>query len=87
MPGNSRALSSLFHHYFVFVAPVDSVNLQNHCWHNTVQNNKENKYTGTLAWLLAAQHIKYTNNNFVCTLQKLISLKQDNFFLSHRHTL
>ena len=89
MPGKSWALSSLFYHDFVYVAPADSVSLQNHCWHNIVRNNKEDKYTGTLAWPPAAQHIKYTkSSDFVCTLEKVISVKQDiSFSLTGTHFL
>lgn len=51
----------------MFVAPSDSLTLQDRCWHNTVQNNKGSKYTGTLPCLVAAQQVKHTkNSNSVC---------------------
>lgn len=75
-----------FPHYFVFVAPADSVSLQNHCWHKTVQNNKENKYVGKLALPLAVQQFKYTEQQLCVHLAKVHLTKTRHYFLSHRHT-
>lgn len=85
MPGNSWVFFFPFHHYFVFVAPADSVSLQNHCWHNIVQNNKENKHTGSLAWLLAGWSFKYTKQQFHLHPAKAHLTKTITF--SNRHIL